>query len=71
MSRNIFRYYLAHPDISWTCALCFLPPLSDSLFSEDSVRFEETQVSVYMHVEAGKGINAKQDLISPQELEAK
>ena len=39
MSRNIFRYYLAHPDIDWTCALCSLPPLSDSFFSEDSVRF--------------------------------
>lgn len=30
MSRNIFHYYLAHPDTGWTCALCSLPPLSDS-----------------------------------------
>ena len=69
MSRNIFRYYLAHPDIDWTCALCSLPPLSDSFFSEDSVRFEQTEVSVDMHDQSG--VYANQDLISPQELEAK
>ena len=64
MSRNIFRYYLVHPDITWTCALCSLPPLSDSFFLEDSARFEETEVSVGMHDQAGEGINANQDLIS-------
>ena len=54
-----------------TCALCSLPPLSDSFLSEDSVRFEEIEVSVGMHDQAGEGINANQDFISPQELEAK
>ena len=49
MSRNIFRYYLAHSDIDWMCALCSLPPLSDSFFSEDSVRFGQTEFSVDMH----------------------
>lgn len=71
MSRNIFHYYLAHPDIGWTCALCSLPPLSDSFFSEDSVRFEQTEFSVDMHDLSGEGIYANQDLVSPQELEAK
>ena len=71
MSGNIFRYYLAHPDINWTCAFCSLPPLRDSFVSEDSVWFVESEVSVGMHYQAGEGINSNQDLISPQELEAK
>ena len=71
MSRNIFCYYLAHPDIDWTCALCSLPPVSDSFFSEDSVRFEQTEFSVDMHDFSGEGIYANQDLDTPQELEAK
>ena len=71
MSRNIFCYHLAHPDIDWTCALCSLPPLSDSFFSEDSVRFEQTEFSVDMHDFSGEGIYANQDLDTPQELEAK
>ena len=66
MSRNIFRYYLAHSDIDWTCALCSLPPLSDSFFSEDSVRFEQTEFSVDMHDLSGEGIYANQDPVSPQ-----
>ena len=71
MSRNIFRYYLAHPDIGWTCTLCSLPPMSDSLFSEDLVRLEQIEVFVDMHDQSGEGIYANQELISPQELKAK
>ena len=34
MSKSVFQYYLAHPDIEWTRTFCALPPLSDSFFSE-------------------------------------
>ena len=29
-----FKYYLQHPDLEWTCALCSLLKLSDSFFDE-------------------------------------
>ena len=36
MSKSVFQYYLAHPDIEWTCTFCALPPLSDSFFADIS-----------------------------------
>ena len=35
-SQSVFQYYLAHPDIEWTCTFCALPPLSDSFFADIS-----------------------------------
>ena len=36
MSKSVFQFYLAHPDIEWTCTFCALPPLSDSFFADIS-----------------------------------
>ena len=36
MSKSVFQYYLAHPDIERTCTFCALPPLSDSFFADIS-----------------------------------
>ena len=36
MSKSVFQYSLAHPDIERTCTFCALPPLSDSFFADIS-----------------------------------
>ena len=36
MSKSVFQYYLAHPDIERTSTFCALPPLSDSFFADIS-----------------------------------
>lgn len=35
MSTSTFKYFLERPAIDWTCPLCSLPRLGDSLFLED------------------------------------
>ena len=43
LSKDTFRYYLAHTDIDWTCTPCALPKFSDSFFLEKSL--DELNVS--------------------------
>ena len=37
MSTWCFNYYLSQPELLWSCSLCSLPPLSDSIFEEYNI----------------------------------